>query len=142
MEKGKTKMSPNSSKTNPEKKQSATQPSDSNTAAQAANAEKVAQAAQKALPKIVWKDDNMQSLYSNVANVIGGREEIVMLLGMNQSWKPNAKQVEVNIAERVVMSPYAAKRLAMLLNGTLAAYEKHYGTIDIGIKTQSAPSKK
>ena len=35
--------------------------------------------------KIVWDDSNMRSAYANVANVAGGREEIVLLFGMNQA---------------------------------------------------------
>ncbi len=36
-------------------------------------------------PKIVWDDSNMRSVYANVANVAGTREEIVLLFGMNQA---------------------------------------------------------
>ena len=35
-------------------------------------------------PEIVWNDANMKSLYVNATNVMGGREEIMMLLGLNQ----------------------------------------------------------
>ena len=31
--------------------------------------------------KIVWDDSNMRSVYANVSNVAGGREEIVLLFG-------------------------------------------------------------
>ena len=80
--------------------------------------------------KIVWDDSSMRSVYSNVANVAGGREEIVLLFGMNQAWHAGQKEVQVQLTDRVVLSPYAAKRLAILLNNVLVDYEKRYGVIE------------
>ena len=71
---------------------------------------------------------------------MAGREEVVLLLGMNQSWQPGQSQVEVDLLQRVVMSPFAAKRLAIMLNGTLAAWEKQFGLIDIGLPKASKVS--
>ena len=36
--------------------------------------------------RIRWDDSNMRSVYANVCNVAGTREEIVILFGMNQAW--------------------------------------------------------
>ena len=49
-----------------------------------ANAEQTGQATGQT--RIVWDDANMRSVYCNVSNVAGGREEIVLLFGMNQAW--------------------------------------------------------
>ena len=87
----------------------------------------------EAQPEVVWNDSNMKSLYVNATNVVGGREEIMMLLGLNQAWNMNQGKVNVDIAERVVMTPYTAKRLAIMLSATLKAYEAKFGTIDIGL---------
>ena len=84
-------------------------------------------------PKIVWDDSNMRSVYSNVSNVAGGREEIVLLFGMNQAWHAGQKEVKVQLTDRIVLSPFAAKRLSILLNNVLNDYEKRYGNLDIGI---------
>ena len=86
-----------------------------------------------AQPEVIWNDSNMKSLYVNATNVVGGREEIMMLLGLNQAWNMNQGKVKVDIAERVVMTPYTAKRLAVMLAATLKAYEAKFGTIDIGL---------
>jgi hypothetical protein len=86
-----------------------------------------------AQPEVVWNDSNMKSLYVNATNVLGGREELMILLGLNQAWNTNQKKVQVDIAERVVMTPYTAKRLAIMLSATLKAYEAKFGTIDIGL---------
>jgi hypothetical protein len=82
--------------------------------------------------RIVWDDAGMDSVYANVANVAGGREEIVLLFGLNQAWRAGQKEVKIQLPDRIVMSPYAAKRLAILLNGVLTDYESKFGTVDIG----------
>lgn len=53
-------------------------------------------------PEVVWNDANMKSTYVNATNVVGGREEVMMLLGLNQAWQMNQGKVNVDIAERVV----------------------------------------
>ena len=82
--------------------------------------------------KVVWDDAGMDSVYANVANVAGGREEIVLLFGLNQAWHAGQKEVKIQLSNRIVMSPYAAKRLAIMLNGVLSDYESRFGTVDIG----------
>ncbi len=90
--------------------------------------------AEKAQPNIVWNDKDMKSLYANASNVVAGREEVQLLLGMNQAWQMGQSKVNVDLVERVIMSPYAAKRLAIMLSATLNAYETKYGKIDIGLE--------
>ena len=87
--------------------------------------------------KIVWDDTNMRSVYCNVANVAGGREELVLLFGMNQAWHAGQKEVKVQLTDRIVLSPFAAKRLSILLNKVLQDYEKRYGALEVG--TPQAP---
>jgi hypothetical protein len=82
--------------------------------------------------KIVWNDSNMRSAYANVANVAGGREEIVLLFGMNQAWHAGQKEVNVQLSDRIVLSPFAAKRLSILLNAVLGDYEKKFGKLEVG----------
>ncbi len=100
-----------------------------------ANVEKEAQAAGQ--PRIVWDDTNMRSVYCNVSNVAGGREEIVLLFGMNQNWHAGQKDIKVQLSDRIVMSPFAAKRLSLLLANVLADYEKRYGKLDLGTPAAS-----
>jgi hypothetical protein len=83
-------------------------------------------------PTIVWDDTNMRSVYSNVTNVTGGREEIILLFGMNQAWQPSQTEVKVQLTERLVLSPFAAKRLSILLGKTMAEYEKRFGSLNVG----------
>jgi len=84
-----------------------------------------------AQPRILWDSSNMRSAYANVFNVAGAREEFVFLFGMNQAWDAGQQELKVQLTDRVVMSPFAAKRFATLLNNVIKDYEKRYGTIEI-----------
>jgi hypothetical protein len=81
--------------------------------------------------KIKWDDSNMRSAYANVCNVTSSREEVVILFGMNQAWNRNQKELTIQLIERIVVSPYAAKRLSRLLGNILKEYESRFGTLDI-----------
>lgn len=81
--------------------------------------------------KVVWDDSRMNTSYSNVCNVLGSREEITLLFGANQAWHSGQKEVKVMLSDRVVLNPYAAKRLATLLERVLKEYETRYGELKI-----------
>ena len=81
--------------------------------------------------RIKWDDSNMKSSYANVCNVTSTREEVVMLFGMNQAWNRGQKEVTIHLTDRIVVSPYAAKRLSLLLQGVVSEYEKRFGTLNI-----------
>lgn len=81
-------------------------------------------------PKIVWDDTNMRSAYANVCNATGTREEIVLVFGMNQAWHSGQKEVKVQLTDRVILSPFAAKRLSLLLNNILKDYETRFGNLE------------
>jgi hypothetical protein len=81
--------------------------------------------------RINWDDTTMKSSYANVCNVTSTREEVVMLFGMNQAWNRGQKEVTIHLTDRIVVSPYAAKRLSMLLQGVVSEYEKRFGTLNI-----------
>lgn len=80
---------------------------------------------------IRWDDSSMRSTYSNVCNVTGTREELVLLFGVHQAWQSGAKEVTVQLQDRIILSPYAAKRLNLLLTRVLREYESRYGALNI-----------
>ncbi|MBW1999281.1 MAG: DUF3467 domain-containing protein [Deltaproteobacteria bacterium] len=90
-------------------------------------------------PRVVWDDSNMRSVYANATNVAGGREEIILLFGMNQAWHAGQKEIKIQLSDRIILSPYAAKRLSLLLNNVLQDYERRYGKLNIGTTTTQAP---
>jgi hypothetical protein len=81
--------------------------------------------------KIKWDDSGMKSSYANVCNVTSTREEVVLLFGMNQAWNRGQKEVTIHLTDRIVVSPYAAKRLSMLLSGVVKEYESRFGALNI-----------
>jgi hypothetical protein len=81
--------------------------------------------------KIKWDDTNMKSSYANVCNVTSTREEVVMLFGINQAWNRGQKEVTIQLTDRIIISPYAAKRLAMLLEGVMKEYESRFGALPV-----------
>ncbi len=82
-------------------------------------------------PKIKWDDSNMRTSYANVCNVLGTREEIMLLFGANQAWHGGQKEVTVLLSDRVVLNPYAAKRLHNMLEQGLKEYEARYGELKV-----------
>jgi len=91
--------------------------------------------------KLKWDDTNMKSSYANVCNVTSTREEVVMLFGVNQAWNRGQKEVTIQLTDRIIISPYAAKRLNLLLQGVVTEYEKRFGTLDIDTPPGQAVSK-
>lgn len=79
-----------------------------------------------------FRTDNLKSSYCNMANVTSTREEVVMNFGVNQNWDqpggtPGA--LEVDIQHRVILSPFAAKRLSDALVQLVRDYEQRYGPL-------------
>ena len=81
--------------------------------------------------KLKWDDSNMKSSYANVCNVTSTREEVVMLFGVNQAWNRGQKEVTIQLTDRIIISPYAAKRMSMLLQGVVTEYEKRFGALNL-----------
>jgi hypothetical protein len=81
--------------------------------------------------KVRWDNTAMRSSYANVCNVAGTREEIVLLFGMNQSFNADQNEMTIQLNDRVVLSPFVAKRLAGLLDAVIRDYESKYGTLAI-----------
>ena len=80
--------------------------------------------------KVRWENASTQSVYSNVCNVAGTREEIVLLFGMNQAFNATENEMTIQLSNRIIVSPFVAKRLAQLLNNVVADYENKYGALD------------
>ncbi len=82
-----------------------------------------------AQPQIKWDDSTMTSSYSNVCNVASTREEVVLLFGINQAWHSAQKEIPVQLTDRIILSPLAAKRLSILLANILKEYEARFGAL-------------
>jgi Protein of unknown function (DUF3467) len=88
--------------------------------------------------KIKWDDSNMKSAYANVCNVSSTREEVVLLFGVNQAWNRGQKEVTIQLTDRIIVSPFAAKRLSLLLGAVVKEYETRFGALNVeGLPQQS-----
>lgn len=81
--------------------------------------------------RVKWNDSNMRSSYANVVNATSSREEVTIFFGTNQTWSQNDGEYSVDLTERIILNPYAAKRLILLLGNVLKEYETRYGVLDI-----------
>jgi hypothetical protein len=80
-------------------------------------------------PKIRWNDANMRNTYANVCNVSSTKEEVTLLFGTNQAWRQGQEEVAIDLSDRIMMSPYAAKRMQRLLGNVVDEYEKRFGSL-------------
>lgn len=79
-----------------------------------------------AAPTVRWDDTHLKSSYANVCNVSSTREEVVLVFGINQSWERGQSEVAVQLTDRLILSPFAAKRLAALLTSVMREYETRW----------------
>jgi hypothetical protein len=79
--------------------------------------------------KIKWDDTRMRSTYANVCNVAATREEIMLLFGTSKNWAGAAEEVAVELSDRILLNPHAAKRLVTLLAKSVEEYEKAHGSL-------------
>lgn len=78
---------------------------------------------------INWDHSSMRRVSANACSVSGSREEIIVLFGMNRARHAGQKEVTIQLADRIVMTPLAAKRFAELLNNVIKEYETNYGEL-------------
>jgi hypothetical protein len=89
--------------------------------------------------RIKWDDSNMRSAYANVCHVSSTREEVVLLFGLNQAWNRGQKEVTIQLTERIIVSPYAAKRLASVLTNAVNEYESRFGALSVDMSPATVP---
>src|ERR1700761_8025432 len=81
---------------------------------------------------VQWIDKNMATHFANVVNVQSTREQVDLFFGTNQTWNvAGNSQVAVDLTNRIILTPFAAKRLWTVLGGVLREYESRHGTLEI-----------
>ncbi len=79
-------------------------------------------------------ESKMVTTYANTIRTTTTADEIVLDFGLNLpvQMNPNDKpSMHFGVGSRVVMNWTGAKRLASTLHQAVAAYEQHYGPIEI-----------
>jgi hypothetical protein len=86
------------------------------------------------VPSVNWDDSSMKTSYANVVNAASTREEVTLFFGTNLTWNPGeAKEFHVRLSDRIVLNPYAAKRLWILVGAILKEYESRFGALNMDI---------
>jgi len=80
---------------------------------------------------IKWDDANIRITYANICNVISSREEVSMMFGMNQKMDTENNELTIELSDRIILNPYAAKRVALLLKDVIEQYEEKFSKIEL-----------
>ncbi len=79
-----------------------------------------------------WDDKGMTTHFANVVNIQSTREQVDLFFGTNQTWNTTDEQpLSIELSNRLILSPFAAKRLSLALNRVLREYEERYGALDV-----------
>ena len=83
-------------------------------------------------PTVVWDDSRMATHFANVVSIQSTLEQVDLFFGTNKTWNLSGeRQVKVELTDRVILGPHAAKRLWLALGGVLKEYEARYGALKI-----------
>jgi len=91
-------------------------------------------------PTLRLDDSNLKSAYANFCNVSSTREEVVLIFGINQAWERSQRELQIQLTDRVILSPFSAKRLATLLSNVVREYESRFGVLDVEGRPGSRPA--
>ncbi len=76
--------------------------------------------------KVRWDDSKARRAHANECNVSTTGEEFILSFGVSRVSGPERPEVVIDLGQRIVMSPYVAKRLAVLLDRVLVEYESRF----------------
>lgn len=81
---------------------------------------------------VQWLEDQMTTHFANVVNVQGTREQVDLFFGTNRTWNvEDGGSVSVELSNRIILTPLAAKRLWTVLGGVLREHEARYGSLNV-----------
>jgi Protein of unknown function (DUF3467) len=84
----------------------------------------------RAQPRVRFDHSQVKSTYCNVCNATSTREEVVINFGVNQTWDTGDPDLVVQMQHRIILSPFAAKRLQELLTRLIQDHETRHGPLN------------
>ena len=82
--------------------------------------------------QVVWDDSKMASDFADVVNIHTSQEQVNLFFGTNQTWNPApGARVKVELHNRIILTPLAAKRMWSALGRALKEYEDRFGELKI-----------
>jgi hypothetical protein len=87
---------------------------------------------QGAAPRFRLDQTKMKTSYANVCNVSSTREEVSVVFGTNQTANVgDGSDITVELMDRIILNPHAAKRFSRVLNKVIKDYESVFGNLAI-----------
>ncbi len=80
-------------------------------------------------PAVRWDTAELKSTYCNVANATSTRQEVVLNFGVNENRDRPRAELGIELLHRVILSPFAARRLQQLLTKLVTEYESRHGEL-------------
>ncbi len=79
---------------------------------------------------ICWDASALQTVYANLCDAARTPDEVVLTFGVRRAWTATAGDAEIAVSHRIVVSPFAAKRLALPLARLVAEHEARHGVLE------------
>ncbi len=86
-------------------------------------------AGHEARAKIRWNESTARDVQANTCRVLGSREEISLLFGLEKAVPADVQEETIQLTDRIILSPLVAKQLATALGRVISDYESIFGTI-------------
>ncbi len=87
-------------------------------------------AGERPVPAIRWDETNARTISPNICTISATRKEFALLFGTRGPRYSDNKGIIIPNAERIVISPYLAKRISTHLNDILEKYEARFGPLE------------
>ena len=84
-------------------------------------------------------DSQVEAAYANLCFVSSTAEEIILDLALNKNPLSDQNR-RVRISQRVILSPYTAKRLAGLLSAAVQRHEATFGVLETDVRKRIKPA--
>lgn len=81
---------------------------------------------------IRWDDSDAHVTYANIFNVVSSREEVTLMVGMNQRLDTENNELVIKLSDKIIFNPFAAKRMTQAMNSLIEQYEAKFGEINLG----------
>ena len=90
--------------------------------------------------KIRWDDSNIRSHHPQVLNLFTTRQEVILSFGEDRIRNAAQGEQGYQLSDRIVMSPFTAKRLSTQLNDVIRTYEARFGPLEKGSSQSTVKS--
>lgn len=93
------------------------------------------------LAKYVVDDSHMDTQHPDIFNITNSREEVILCFGTVRSVNSEENLLSALLSTRIILSPFTAKRIAMLLAQKIAEYEAMHGSVPIEALPHFTPTQ-